>query len=74
MSSLTGRSVAPQTPVGELDVVVESQEYDECVKSIRYKAVERRKQANKVLRASPPGELRREFTNPRENQRIIALL
>jgi hypothetical protein len=48
-------------PVGELGVVVESQEYDGCSKSIKYKAVERHKQANEVLRASSLGKLRGVF-------------
>jgi hypothetical protein len=38
MASLTGRLVGA-TPVGEMDVVVESQEYDGYAKSIRGKAV-----------------------------------
>jgi hypothetical protein len=38
MASLTGRLVGA-TPVGEVDVIVESQEYDKYAKSIRGKAV-----------------------------------
>jgi hypothetical protein len=75
MASLTGRLVdTTNMPVWELGVVVESQEYDGCAKSYKYKAVERHKQANEVLRASSLGKLKRVFTNPRENPRLTVLI
>ena len=53
---------------------VESQEYDGIVKSIRVIVAETHKHANDVLRASSPGELRRKFTNPKEDARLTALI